>query len=121
MVATDIDAYLADVAEPGRGTLNQLRADIHALLPDTEERISYGMPAFAAHGIIVAGFAWFPRHLSYLPHSGSVLPALADDLTGYTMTKGSLHFPHDQPLPRALVQKLIDTRLRQAGIERQGG
>jgi uncharacterized protein YdhG (YjbR/CyaY superfamily) len=49
--------------------------------------------------------------LSYLPFSGSVLPRLADDLRGYTMTKSALHFPVDRPLPKTLVKKLVDTRL----------
>ncbi|HZU58434.1 MAG TPA: DUF1801 domain-containing protein [Actinocrinis sp.] len=121
MAPTDIDAYLADLTEPQRHTLSKLRADIHAVLPEAQECISYGMPAFRVEGKVVAGFAAFKNHLSYLPHSGSVLPALADDLADYTMTKGSLHFPTDQPLPRALVRKLISTRLRQAGIERNLG
>ena len=117
MVADDIDAYLAQVAEPGRHTLNQLRSDIRALLPEAQECISYGMPAFRVRGEVVAGFAAFTKHLSYLPHSGSVLAALADDLAGYTMTKGSLHFPFDRPLPRELVRKLIETRLLQSGTD----
>ncbi|HEU5426546.1 MAG TPA: DUF1801 domain-containing protein [Actinocrinis sp.] len=119
MAATDIDAYLARLAEPERRTLNKLRADIRALLPEAQECIAYAMPAFKVQGKTVAGFAAFKNHLSYLPHSGSVLPALADDLADYRMTKGSLHFPVDQPLPRALVRKLIATRLLQAGIERE--
>lgn len=118
MTSTEIDAYLASLAEPQRRTLSDLRADIRALLPDAEECISYGMPAFRVQGTVIAGFAAFKKHLSYLPHSGSVLPALSDDLAEYTMTNGSLHFPLDQPLPRALVRKLLSTRLRQAGIER---
>ncbi|HZP53261.1 iron chaperone [Actinocrinis sp.] len=118
MAPTDIDAYLAHLAEPQRRTLSKLRADIRAVLPEAQECISYGMPAFRVEGTVVAGFAAFKNHLSYLPHSGSVLPALADDLAEYTMTKGSLHFPTDQPLPRALVRKLISTRLQQADIER---
>lgn len=121
MAPTDIDAYLADLTEPQRQTLSKLRADIRAVLPEAQECISYGMPAFRVEGTVVAGFAAFKNHLSYLPHSGSVLPALADDLAEYTMTKGSLHFPTDQPLPRALVRKLISTRLQQAGIERDPG
>jgi uncharacterized protein YdhG (YjbR/CyaY superfamily) len=118
VASTDIDAYLAGLAEPQRHTLSKLRADILAVLPEAQECISYGMPAFRVEGTVVAGFAAFKNHLSYLPHSGSVLPALAGDLTEYTMTKGSLHFPLDQPLPRELVRKLISTRLGQAGIER---
>jgi uncharacterized protein YdhG (YjbR/CyaY superfamily) len=66
-------------------------------------------------GDTVAGFAAFKNHLSYLPFSGSVLSQLADELDGYAMTKSSLHFPVDRPLPKALVKKLIKVRLAQAG------
>ena len=117
MAAPDIDSYLADLDEPKRSTLEQLRRDIVAVLPDAEECISYGMPAFKVHGKTVAGFAAFKDHLSFLPHSGSVFAALEANLAGYEHTKGSLHFPIDQPLPPSLVTKLITTRLAQLGLE----
>ena len=113
MSEQEIDAYLANLEEPKRTTLRELRQTIHEVIPDAEQCISYGMPAFRLHGKVVAGFAAFTNHLSYLPHSGSVLSALADDLAGYVSTPGSLHFPIDQPLPRPLVEKLIEVRLRQ--------
>ena len=115
MTADEIDAYLAELDEPKRSTLTQLRRSILAVVPDAEQCISYGMPAFKVQGKTVAGFAAFKNHLSYLPHSGSVLPALADDLAGYEKTKSSLHFPIDKPLPKRLVKKLVTTRLRQLG------
>jgi uncharacterized protein YdhG (YjbR/CyaY superfamily) len=114
----DIDGYLAALDEPKRSTLEVLRRSILEVLPDAEQCLSYGMPAFKIHGKTVAGFAAFKHHLSYLPHSGSVLPALRDDLAGYEMTKGSLHFAIDKPLPRRLVKKLITTRMRQLGSAR---
>jgi uncharacterized protein YdhG (YjbR/CyaY superfamily) len=117
VVATDIDTYLAPLSESERRTLNRLRSDIRTLLPEAQECLSYGMPAFKVRGKVVAGFAAFTNHLSYLPHSGSVLPALAGDLTGYTMTKSSLHFHTDEPLPFALVRKLVAEKLRQSGLE----
>lgn len=110
----EIDDYLAKVAEPKRATLKKLRQTIHDIVPDAEEVISYGMPAFRMNGIVIAGFAAFKNHLAYLPHSGSVLAELRDDLPGYASTKGSLHFPIDKPLSKALVKKLIAARLRQA-------
>jgi len=116
MTRADVDRYLAGVDEPKRTTLEQLRQDILAALPDAEECISYGMPAFKVEGKTVAGFAAFKQHLSYLPHSGSVLPALQPDLAGYDQTKGSLHFPIDESLPAPLVKKLIVTRLAQLGL-----
>ena len=117
MSAHDVDAYLATVDEPKRTTLEAVRRSIRAVVPDSEECISYGMPAFRVDGKVVAGFAAFKNHLSYLPHSGSVLPALEGDLTGYDRTKGSLHFAIDAPLPKRLVRKLVTTRLRQLGLK----
>jgi uncharacterized protein YdhG (YjbR/CyaY superfamily) len=110
----EIDQYLEALDETKRATLTRLRDDILAVVPDAEECISYTMPAFRVRGTVIAGFAAFKTHLSYLPHSGSVLTELGPDVAGYTQTKGSLHFPVDTPLPRALVAKLIDARLRQA-------
>jgi uncharacterized protein YdhG (YjbR/CyaY superfamily) len=111
----EVDAYLRAVEEPGRSTLQTLRRTIHEIVPDAEEVISYGVPAFRVGGATVAGFAAFKNHLSYLPFSGSVLSQLADELDGYAMTKSSLHFPADRPLPKALVKKLIKVRL--AGVK----
>lgn len=113
MSEQEIDAYLAQLEEPKRTTLRELRKTIHEVIPDAEQCISYRMPAFRLHGTVVAGFAAFTNHLSYLPHSGSVLSELGDDLAGYVSTPGSLHFPIDRPLPRPLVEKLIEVRLRQ--------
>jgi len=117
MTRADIDSYLAGVEEPKRSSLELLRRDILATLPNAEECVSYGMPAFKIQGKTVAGFAAFKNHLSYLPHSGSVLDALEPDLVGYDYTKSSLHFPIDEPLPTPLVSKLLTTRLAQLGLQ----
>ena len=114
MAVVDVDAYLRGLEEPKRGTLQTLRSTILEVLPDAEQVISYGMPAFRVGGKTVAGFAAFKAHLSYLPFSGSVLSQLADELKGYTMTKSALHFPVDEPLPKALVEKLIAARVAEA-------
>ncbi len=111
MSAEDVDGYLGQLEEPKRSTLQALRRTILEILPDAEQVISYRVPAFRVNGETVAGFAAFRNHLSYLPFSGSVLPQLADELTGYTMTKSALHFSVDRPLPKTLVKKLIAARL----------
>ncbi len=108
-----IDEYIAGLDEPKRTTLRELRQTIRGIVPDAEECISYGVPAFRLEGKVIAGFAAFKNHLSYLPHSGSVLGELADDLAGYQSTPGSLHFPIDLPLPKALVKRLIAIRLKE--------
>jgi len=113
--AEEVDEYLRGVEEHKRSTLQALRDTILEIVPDAEQVISYGCPAFRVRGATVAGFAAFRNHLSYLPFSGSVLPQLAGELDGYTMTKSSLHFPVDSPLPKALVRKLIEVRVADAG------
>jgi uncharacterized protein YdhG (YjbR/CyaY superfamily) len=112
--AQQIDQYLDALDEPKRTTLAQLRQMILDTLPEAEQGISYGVPAFKVRGKTIAGFAAFKNHLSYLPHSGSVFPQLAEELIGYATSSGALRFSIDQPLPRSLVEKLIAVRLRQA-------
>ena len=113
MSASEIDEYLRSVDEPKRATLQALRRTILEIVPEAEEVLSYRVPAFRVEGKVVAGFAAFKDHLSYLPFSGSVLGQLEDELRGYTMTKSALHFPVDRPLPKSLVKKLIAVRLEQ--------
>jgi uncharacterized protein YdhG (YjbR/CyaY superfamily) len=113
--AAEIDEYLLAVDEPKRRTLQVLRRTILEIVPEAEQVLSYRVPAFRVQGKVVAGFAAFKDHLTYLPFSGSVLEQLGDELHGYTMTKSALHFPVDRPLPKSLVKKLIAVRLHQIG------
>jgi uncharacterized protein YdhG (YjbR/CyaY superfamily) len=120
MSSAQVDAYIEALEEPKRGTLQTLRRTILEIVPEAEEVISYRVPAFRVRGRTIAGFAAFRRHLSYLPFSGSVLDRLGPELEGYQMTKSSLHFPVDQPLPKALVQKLIEIRLAEVARRSHG-
>jgi uncharacterized protein YdhG (YjbR/CyaY superfamily) len=117
MSSREIDRYLAALDEPKRSTLAALRTSILEVVPEAEQCISYRLPAFKVEGKVVAGFAAFKNHLSYLPHSGTVLTALGDDVSQFAQTKGSLHFAIDKPLPKRLVKKLVTTRMRQLGLE----
>ena len=112
--AEEIDRYLDALEEPKRIALARLRQTILGILPDAEQAISYGLPAFKVRGKTIAGFAAFKNHLSYLPHSGTVFPQLKDDLGGYSTSSGALRFGIDQPLSLPLVEKLIAVRLQQA-------
>jgi uncharacterized protein YdhG (YjbR/CyaY superfamily) len=118
MSSSEIDAYLANVAEPQRSVLKALRATIRSLVPNAEECISYKIPAFRVDGHVVAGFAAFKNHMSYLPFSGSVLPVLHSSLEGHSRTKSALHFTEASPLSNELVALLLESRL--AEIENRG-
>jgi len=110
----EIDLYLADLEEPKRSTLQRLRQTILDVVPQAEEGISYQVPAFRIDGKVIAGFAAFKNHLSYLPHSGSVFPVLRDEVASYKTSTGALQFPIDTPLPKLLVEQLIRVRIAQA-------
>jgi uncharacterized protein YdhG (YjbR/CyaY superfamily) len=105
-----VDEYLDGAPEPHRTTLKSLRATLREVLPEASEGLSYGVPAFMIEGKPVAGYAYSKNHCSYFPHSGSILPAMADELTSYEWSKGTLRFPTDQPLPKALVASLVAAR-----------
>ena len=115
MSQQEVDEYLANLEEPKRTTLQAVRQTIRGIIPEADEGITYGMPAYRLRGKVVAGFAAFKNHLSYLPHSGSVFAEIPEDLAGYVTSKGALQFPVERPLPKALVKKLIAIRLRQVG------
>lgn len=120
----DIDAYLASLEPTKRAALQTLRETIRDVVPDAEETISYGMPGFRLDGEMVAGFGAAAHHLGYYPHSGRVLAAIAsatpEVFEGLPWSRGTLRLPLDRPIPRALVEALIATRLADIANRRTG-
>lgn len=112
-----IDDYLEAAPEPQCSTLRDLRSLLRELLPDAIESMSYNMPSFKEDGNAIAGYAYFKEHCSYFPHSGLVLPELADALDGYEWSKGTLRFGVDEPLPRSLVTRLVEVRREQLKLK----
>jgi uncharacterized protein YdhG (YjbR/CyaY superfamily) len=106
-----IDQYLSSISDEKRAALAQLRKTIRAALPEVQECISYGMPAFRLPGGVVAGFLATASGCSYYPFSGTTLGTLASELEGYETTKSAVHFSPDEPLPASLVRKLIRARM----------
>jgi uncharacterized protein YdhG (YjbR/CyaY superfamily) len=107
----DVEAYLAAVPEPARGTLNKVRAAIRSTVPvEATEGISYGIPMFKHNGVLM-GFGAFPDHCSLFVTSPSVIEVFRNELKGYYTSKGTIQFPLDKPLPAALIRKLVKARL----------
>jgi uncharacterized protein YdhG (YjbR/CyaY superfamily) len=113
-----VEAYLANVPEPARTTLEKMRAPIRSVVPkEATEGLSYGMPAFRYKGALV-GYAAFKNHCSFFPMQASLIDELKDELKSYRTSKGTLQFPQDKPLPAALLKKMV--KLRVAENERRG-
>jgi uncharacterized protein YdhG (YjbR/CyaY superfamily) len=106
-----VDAYLAALPEAQRAQLEHLRSRAESLAPQAVETISYGMPALKLGTKFLLSYAGWKRHSSIYPTHEDVLARHPDLLRGYTTTKGSLHFSAAQPLPDAVLDDLIRTRL----------
>lgn len=118
-VPATIDEYLAGIPEPARGTLNQLRSVIRSAAPaEATETISYRIPAFRYKGILV-WFAAFSDHCSFFP-TAAVIEAFKSDLRGFRISKGTIHFPIDKPLPSALVKKMVKLRVARNESKKRG-
>ena len=108
----NVDEYLAGVPEPARSTLRKIRAAIRRAVPrEATETISYRIPAFKYKGVLV-WYAAFSNHCSFFP-TGSVVEAFKNELKGFSISKGTIHFPTDKPLPAALVKKMVKMRVAQ--------
>jgi uncharacterized protein YdhG (YjbR/CyaY superfamily) len=117
-VASDVEEYLAKVPEPARGVLEKVRAAIRSAAPaDATEGLSYGMPAFRYKGALV-GYAAFKEHCSFFPMSGALIETIKDDLEGYSLSKGTIRFGVDKPLPAKLVKKFVKARVAQNELKK---
>lgn len=106
------DEYLARIPEPARSTLSKVREAIRSAAPrEATEIISYGIPAFKYKGVLV-WYAAFTKHCSFFP-TAAIIEAFKKDLKGCTLSKGTIQFPVDKPLPAALVKKMVKARVAQ--------
>src|SRR5580658_215695 len=105
-----VEEYLDAIPEPTRSTLNTIRAAIRAAAPpESTEVISYGIPAFR-HQEILIWYAGFSKHCSLFP-TAAVIEAFKKELNGFVLSKGTIQFPTDKPLPATLVKKMVKARL----------
>ena len=104
-----IDHYIASCAEEMRPLLEQIRQAIRESAPGSIEVISYGMPAFKKHGVLVY-FAAAKNHIGFYP-TASGIEKFRQEFHGLVFSKGAVQFPLAQPLPLELIQKITRFRL----------
>ncbi len=105
-----VDEYLANVPAEMRAALQKLRKTIREAAPEAEEVISYQMPAFRHHGMLVY-YAAFKDHCSFFPGSLSVRQEFAEELKPFAAGKGTVHFTPQRPLPTELVKRIVKARV----------
>jgi len=106
-----IDQYLANVRPSHRKTLHKLRQTIQTAVPNAEECISYGIPAFRLNGRSLVFFGAWRSHCAFYPGSAATLKNFRNELKNFQTSKGTIRFSPDKPLPVALVKKLVKTRI----------
>lgn len=106
-----VDAYLATLPADQRALLQRVRAVVARVATHAVESISYGMPAFKVGGRFFVSYAGWKEHCSIYPLTDTFLQEHAAELEGYGRTKGSLHFTPERPLPEALLEALVRSRL----------
>jgi uncharacterized protein YdhG (YjbR/CyaY superfamily) len=111
--AKAVAAYFVRIPEPAHTTLQKVRAAILSACPkDTTETISYGIPTFKHNGGICA-IAAFKNHCSLFPMSYFVIDKFRPQLAQFEISKGTIRFPIDKPLPASLLKKIVSARLTQ--------
>lgn len=118
--AETVDGYLAAAPEDARAALAKLRKTIKAAAPKATEVISYQIPAYKHHGLLV-GFAAMKGHCTFHIMSTDVTRAHASELKGYKLGKASIRFAPDKPIPAALVTKLVKARIAENESRRGSG
>jgi uncharacterized protein YdhG (YjbR/CyaY superfamily) len=109
--ATSVDDYLAGVSAEHRAALEKLRQTIRSVAPRAEETIRYGIPTFRLVGQDLVGFGASSRHCALYPFTGSTVAELAEELSGFDTSKGTIRFQPERPLPATLVRKVVKARI----------
>jgi uncharacterized protein YdhG (YjbR/CyaY superfamily) len=107
----DIDDYISRHSADVQQLLQKMRLTIQKAAPRTTETISYSIPAFKLNGMLV-WFAAFKNHIGFYPGAGAI-KTFKKELSAYKAAKGSVQFPFDQPLPLALVGRIVKFRVKQ--------
>jgi uncharacterized protein YdhG (YjbR/CyaY superfamily) len=116
--AANIDEYIAGYPAPVQALLQSVRQTIARAVPDAQQKISYGIPTFARHGNLVH-FAAFDRHIGLYPGSAAIV-AFRAELQAYRCSKGTVRLPLDQPLPLALIARIVAYRIEHDAARAKG-
>ena len=110
-----VDEYLGKLDASQRAALGRICQVAREIVPGAEEATSYGMPAFKVKGKPLLGFTASQRHLSLHPFSPAAIETVKDGLGGFALSKGTIRFTADKPIPDAVLRRIIEARLKEIG------
>ncbi len=108
---TTIDEYIAEQSTSVRPIMKKLREIVNKNAPEAVELISYGMPAFKFHGILLY-FAAFTNHYSLFAFPNAII-AFKEKLKGYELSKGTIKFPLNKPVPVRLITEIVKYKVNE--------
>lgn len=112
----NVEQYIAQFDGDIKKRLEVLRALVRSMAPEAEESVAYGLPAYKLNGKPLVYFGGFPKHIGfYATPNGH--EAFREEFAKYKQGKGSVQFPHDQPLPVDLIKRVVQFRKFQLGAE----
>ena len=118
-----IDKYIASFPEASREILEQIRSTFKQIVPEAEEAICYGIPTLRLKGNLVH-YAAYKNHIGFYPGASGVA-AFREELSDYNVSKGTVQFPIDKPIPFDLLIKIINFRVKEnmlkAGLKNRKG
>jgi len=117
-VPAKVANYYSKVPLTHKKVILEMRFRILKIAPNSEEIISYGMPAFKLNGHVIAGLLANKNHIGYYPFSGNVLHLFKKELKDFHKTKSAIHVPLDKPLSSSLLKKLLQARISQCPVKR---
>lgn len=109
--AKSFEDYLERFPKDVQQRLQKMRLTVKKAAPQAREKISYGIPAFSLHGMLV-WFAAFKNHIGFYPRT-SAIAAFKKELSAYKGAKGSVQFPLDKPLPFPLISRMVKFRVKE--------
>jgi uncharacterized protein YdhG (YjbR/CyaY superfamily) len=114
-VPANFEQYLLNNPKKIQERLQKIRLLVKKIAPESVEKISYGMPAFTFHGMLIY-FAAHTKHIGFYPLPSAII-AFKEELTRYKTARGSIQFPHNEPLPLKLIEQIIAFRVAENAMK----
>lgn len=105
-----VDEYLANFSGETRKRLDVIRSLCHEIAPETNEKISYGIPTMTLDDKFWVYFAGYENHISLYPLPHNPDPNLKKEIEPYEAGKGTLKFANNKPLPLGLIKQVIKVK-----------